>query len=131
KSILAAAAPEQRDQWTLNHQYPEDSIGRLMDPPLAVLKPAMTVSEVVARLRPIVKKTLVTYGWVVDEGGRLAGVVVFRELLFAAADQPISDIMVENPFALRPDMSLTDGMREALKRHFPVYPVCDGSGRLL
>jgi magnesium transporter len=130
-AVLAAAAPEQREQWTRNHQYPEDSIGRLMDPPIAVLKPEMTAAEVIERLRPIVKKALVTYGWVVDTGGKLAGVVVFRELLFADRDQLIGDIMVKDPFALQPDMSLTDGMREALKRHFPVYPVCDASGRLL
>jgi magnesium transporter len=131
KAILAATSPEQREQWTRNHEYPEDSIGRLMDPPIAVLKPDMTAGAVVERLRPIVKKALVTYGWVVDEAGKLAGVVVFRELLFADREAPIRDIMVKNPFALGPDMSLTDGMREALKRHFPVYPVCDASGRLL
>lgn len=130
-AILAAASPEQREQWTKNHAYPEDSIGRLMDPPIAVLKPEMTAEEVIERLRPIVKKALVTYGWVVDAGGKLAGVVVFRELLFAPREQLIRDIMVKDPFALQPEMSLTDGMREALKRHFPVYPVCDAAGRLV
>lgn len=130
-AVLAAASAEQRDQWQRNHQYPEDSIGRLMVPPIAVLRPDMTADEVIERLRPIVKKALVTYGWVVDAGGKLAGVVVFRELLFASKDQPIREIMVRDPFALQPEMSLTEGMREALKRHFPVYPVCDASGRLL
>jgi magnesium transporter len=85
----------------------------------------------VERLRPIVKKALVTYGWVVDEEGRLVGVQVFRELLFADPAQPISELMVRNPFSLAPETSLTDGMREALKRHFPVYPVCDARGRLV
>jgi magnesium transporter len=130
-AVLAAASAEQRDQWQRNHEYPEDSIGRLMVPPIAVLRPDMTAEEVIERLRPIVKKALVTYGWVVDAGGKLAGVVVFRELLFASKGQPIREIMVKDPFALQPEMPLTDGMREALKRHFPVYPVCDASGRLL
>ncbi|HYO97578.1 MAG TPA: magnesium transporter [Polyangiaceae bacterium] len=129
--ILAAAPEEQREQWTRNHQYPEDSVGRLMDPPLAVLRPEQTVEEVIERLRALVKKALVTYGWVVDDGGRLMGVLVFRELLFARKDQPIAEIMLTAPFSLRPELSLTDAMREALKRHFPVYPVCDASGRLL
>jgi magnesium transporter len=130
-AVLAAASAEQRDQWQRNHEYPEDSVGRLMVPPIAVLRPDMTTDEVIERLRPIVKKALVTYGWVVDSGGKLAGVVVFRELLFASQGQPIREIMVKDPFALRPEMSLTDAMREALKRHFPVYPVCDSLGRLL
>jgi magnesium transporter len=56
---------------------------------------------------------------------------VFRELLFADAGTPVGEIMVENPFSLRADMPVVDAMREAIKRHFPVYPVCDGDGRLI
>lgn len=131
RSILEAAAPEQREQWARNHQYPEDTIGRLMEPLFAVLEPNHSVGEVIERLRPIVKKTIVTYGWVVDDAGRLMGVVVFRELLFAEREQRVHEVMVRDPFSLRPEMSTTDAMREALKRHFPVYPVCDESGRLV
>jgi magnesium transporter len=129
--ILAAAPLEHREQWTRNHEYPEESIGRLMDPPIAVFKASHTVAEVIARLRPIVKRTLVTYGWVVDDANVLVGVIVFRELLFAEANEPIAKIMVRDPFSLRPELSLTDAMKEALKRHFPVYPVCDDAGRLV
>lgn len=131
KRILAAAPAAQGAQWTKNHAYPEDSLGRLMDPPLAVLRPHHTVAEAIEQLRPIVRKALVTYGWVVDEAGKLLGVLVFRELLFASPEQSISEVMVKDPIALKPELSLTDAMREALRLHFPVYPVCDASGRLL
>jgi magnesium transporter len=129
--VLDAAPLEQREQWSKNHTYPDDSVGRLMDRPLAVLLETLTVGEAIERLRPIVQRALITYGWVVDAGGRLSGVLVFRELLFADKAAPISGLMVRDPFSLRPDQSLTGAMREALKRHFPAYPVCDGSGRLL
>jgi magnesium transporter len=129
--VLLAAPAEQREQWSRNHAYPEDSVGRLMDRPLAVLVQNQTVAEAIERLRPIVQRAFVTYGWVVDTSGRLVGVLVFRELLFAEKDRPISELMVKDPFALRPEASLTDAMREALKRHFPAYPVCDASGRLV
>jgi magnesium transporter len=129
--ILAAAPPEQREQWSRNHEYPEDSVGRLMDRPLAVLVQSQTVAEAIERLRPIVQRALITYGWVVDASGKLVGVLVFRELLFAEKGRVISELMVKDPFSLRPELSLTDAMREALKRHFPAYPVCDASGRLL
>jgi magnesium transporter len=130
-SVLDAAPPEYRAQWQRNHAYPEDTIGRLMDPPIAVIHPEQSVREIVEWLRPIVKKALVTYGWVVDAQGVLVGVLVFRELLFAASDQPIGEIMVKSPFSLRPELTLTDAMREAIRRHFPVYPVCDADGKLL
>jgi magnesium transporter len=131
QQILAAAPAAQREQWAQNHAYPEDTVGRLMDRPLAVLLETQTVAEAVERLRPIVQRALVTYGWVVDAGGKLVGVLAFRELLFAEKEQSISGLMVRSPFSLRAELSLTDAMREALKRHFPAYPVCDASGRLL
>jgi magnesium transporter len=129
--ILAAAPSGYAEQWTKNHTYPEDSVGRLMEPLIGVLRPQHTVREATERLRPIVKKTLVTYGWVVDDQGTLVGVLVFREMLFATDDQPISDLMVKDPFTLRPDMAPMDAMKEALKWQLPVYPVCEASGRLI
>ena len=39
--------------------------------------------------------------------------------------------MIARPFALRPDADVIEAMREVVKRHYPVYPVCDAEGRLL
>jgi magnesium transporter len=130
-SVLEAAPLEFREQWLKNHAYPEGSIGRMMDPPIAVIHPHQTVAEIIEGLRPIVKTTLVTYGWVVDLEGILVGVLVFRELLFAGPLETIEQLMVKSPFSLRPELSVTDAMREALKLHFPVYPVCDAEDRLV
>ncbi len=131
KQILRAAPAGLGEQWARNHAYPEDSVGRLMDPPIAILRPDQTAGETIEQLRPIVRKTLVTYGWVADPNGKLLGVLVFRELLFAAKDQPIHELMVKDPFALRPETPIADAMREAMSWHLPVYPVCDASGRLM
>jgi magnesium transporter len=129
--VLLAAPVHARDQWLRNHEFPDGSIGRSMEPPIALFRPEQTAREVIARLEQLVKRALVTYGWVTDPSGKLLGVLVFRELLFADPNAPIGDIMVKDPFALRADMSVTDAMKEALKRHFPVYPVCDHAQRLI
>jgi magnesium transporter len=129
--VLAAAPAEQREQWARNHEFPEDSVGRLMHAPLAVLREGLTIAEATERLRPIAKKALVTYGWVVDAQGKLRGVLAFRELLFAKPEQTVSELMVKEPFFLRPELPVMDAMKAALKWHLPVYPVCDESGRLL
>ena len=39
--------------------------------------------------------------------------------------------MWPNVFTLRPDMGLTDAVKVAINRHFPVYPVCDAERRLV
>ncbi len=129
--VLSAAGPAQREQWRRNHAYEDGTVGRLMSPPTAVLRPEQTVGETIERLRAVVKKALVTYGWVVDDAGKLVGVVVFRELLFATHEQLVSEVMLTDPFSLRPEMTLTEAMRAALERHFPAYPVCDEGGRFL
>jgi magnesium transporter len=129
--VLQAAPAFVREQWVSNHAYPEDTIGRLMEPPVGVFPTTLTVAEVIEQLRPIVKRAFVTYGWIVDSDRKLQGVLVFRELLFARPDQPVSELMVPKPFWLDPTCDVTDAMKTALKYHFPVYPVCDADGRLL
>jgi magnesium transporter len=129
--VLEAAPTEQREQWARNHEYPEDTVGRLMHPPVAVVRQEQTVAQAVERLRAIVKKALVTYAWVVDTQGKLIGVVAFRELLFAKDEQPLTELMVKDPFSLKPDIPVVDAMKAALKWHLPVYPVCDPNGRLI
>ena len=39
--------------------------------------------------------------------------------------------MVSRPFSLRPETDVVDAMREVVRRHYPVYPVCDSEGVLL
>jgi magnesium transporter len=129
--ILEAADQTWAEQWRKNQAYPEASIGRLMDAPLAVIKPEYTVAQTLDVLRPIVKEALVTYGWVVDESKKLVGVLVFRELLFAEEGARVADLMVKDPFQLRATMPVMDAMREAIKWHLPAYPVCSDAGEFL
>lgn len=132
RTALLAAAPEgSGSQWEVDASYPEGTVGRLMDPPRAVFSPETTVAEATERLRELVQRFLITYGFVTDPTGRLVGVFAFRELLFASPETPLAEIMLHDPFALRPEMTLVEAMREVVVRHFPAYPVCDAAGRLV
>src|SRR5437867_10149077 len=42
ETILATASVESTRQWMRNQAYPERTVGRLMQPPLAVLRPQTT-----------------------------------------------------------------------------------------
>ena len=127
---VLAAAPESGRQWAKNLTYPDGSLGRLMDPPVGVYAPEMTVGDVIEDLRELVKGAFITYAFVTDAAGTLVGVVVMRDLLFAERSQRLSDVMLENPFSLDPRQPLQDAMRLVLNRHYPVYPVCE-DGRLV
>jgi magnesium transporter len=131
QAILATASPETDQQWMRNQTYPERTIGRLMQPPLAVFRPQTTVAEATEQIRHLARKAIITYGFVTDEQEKLLGVIVMRDLLLAQSSQRLEEIMLGNPFYLTPEMSLPDAMRAVLARHYPVYPVCDNTGRLI
>src|SRR5690606_17602099 len=90
-----------------------------------------SVGQAIEALRPLVRTALVTYLYVVDDDGRLAGLVTMRDLLFNEYVKPLGDVMLQKPFALRADMPLPDAMKLAVNRHYPQYPVVDEDGRLV
>lgn len=126
-----ASAADDSEHWIANRNWPEDSVGRLMEPAPEAFTAGAKVADVLAALRPTLTRTLVTYVFVVDDAGRLVGVVTFREMAFAEPGQTLGEIMVAHPFMLRPDTDVIDAMREVVRRHYPVYPVADAEGRLL
>lgn len=131
ESIMAAAPAEKATQWTKNEQFPEDSVGWLMESPAAVFRPTMTVQDTIEALRKITKRAFITYGYVTDASNKLLGILVMRDLMLAEPGRLLSEVMYTDVFTLRPEMELTEAMKETVNRHYPVYPVCDASGSLL
>lgn len=131
RAVIAAAPVADARQWTANFTYPDDSIGRLMEPPRAVFRPELTVAETIERIRELVKSVFVTYGFVVDSQGVLLGVLAMRDLLLADRGARIDTVMLTNPFSLRPDLDVLDAMKLVVNHHFPVYPVCEANGRFV
>lgn len=130
-TVLPAIAAPVAGQWSVNLGFPTDRVGRLVEPAEGVFASSALAAEVIERLRPMAQDRQVVYAFVVDEQERLEGVVAMRELLFARPGETLADLMVEEPFYFRADALIEDAMRAVLMRHYPVYPVCDESRRLL
>jgi len=130
REIATAAGDHGRD-WLTELKYEDGTVGRLMESPRAVFRPDTTVGEAIDRLRDLVQKTLITYGFVTDAEGHLQAVFAFRDLLYAEHSQRVGEIGVLKPFSLRPETKLVDAMHAVVTRHYPAYPVCDAEGRLL
>jgi len=129
--LFAAGPAALTHQWSLNQAFPEDSIGRLMEPPAAVFRPSETVAEATDKVRVLVKKIFVTYCFITDETGKLVGIVTMRDLLVSDGAARLADVMLKDPFYLNPTTSLTDAMNSVVYRHYPIYPVCDDQGTLI
>jgi magnesium transporter len=130
-AVLAGVSEGRRRQWEVNERFGEDTVGRLMELPVGTFPAETTITDAIEHLREIVKRSFITYLYVTDEAGRLRGLVVMREMLLADRSQTLGEVMLKNPFSLAPEMALQDAMKEAVQRHFPVYPVCDAEGRLV
>lgn len=118
-------------QWSLNLNYDEDSVGRLMEPVPPTFAPSCKVGEVVETLRVVAREQNIIYAFAVSEDMKLEGVVVMRDLLLADPSQLLADVMVSEPFYFTADTSIEDAMNAVLMRHYPMYPVCDESRTLL
>jgi magnesium transporter len=129
--IVARAPHLVTQQWALNQEFPERTIGRLMEPPTAVFRPTETVGTATERVRELVKKIFVTYCFVTDEDDRLVGIVTMRDLLISDRALTLQEVMLRQPFLLRAHTPLMDAMKQVLNRHYPIYPVCDEEDRLV
>ncbi|HET6565107.1 MAG TPA: magnesium transporter [Xanthomonadales bacterium] len=130
-AVVQFAGDHMGDPWKDAQQYPEGSVGQLMEPPVAVFAPDTRVDRAVEMIREWTHDTLITYGYIVDAGNKLTGVVAMRDLLLAEPGDTLQEIMLREPFSLRPDEDVGDAMKEVVYRHYPIYPVCDADGHLL
>ena len=132
RRLIAASAPKEvAEQWKRNTEYPEGTVGRLMEAPVSVFPPGTTVGEAIEALRPMVRNVFVTYAYVVDGDGTLLGLVTMRDLLFNDNGARLADVMLAKPFTLPPSLALPDAMKLTVNRHYPEYPVTDEHGRLV
>jgi magnesium transporter len=130
RARIIAVAPSGTD-WSDSQRYQEGTVGRMLEDPPAVFRSGTSVETAIEVLRETIRTRMVTYLFVVDAGNRLIGVTAFRELLYAERTQTLDQVMLRDPFYLRPDMRLVDAMREVVTRHYPVYPVCEEDGTLV
>jgi magnesium transporter len=103
----------------------------LMAPPVGVFSREMTVAQTVEQLRTMTQGAIVTYCYVVDADGKLEGLVVMRDMLLATPETKLEDIMLTDVFSLGESTKLSEALKLALHKHFPVYPVCNADWRLV
>ena len=131
EAMLDSASVQLGRQWRRNQAYVDDTLGRLMEPAYAMFNADTSVGNAIDFLRTLIRTAFITYGYVTTADGKLLGLVTMRDLLFSARDVALGDIMLRDVFTFRPETDLSSAMQLSLSRHYPLYPVCDGEGRLL
>jgi len=112
--------------------HDEDTAGGLMGTDFITFPPDLTVGESIARLRPIAREAEVFfYFYVVDEAGRLLGVVSMRDLLAADDAQPLADVMASPVRGVPADVPAGEVADIISKYDLLAVPVTDHEGALI
>lgn len=106
-------------------------VSELMEPPRGALPQEATVADTIAWLRSQPEPQQLTYLYALDAQQRLIGLVVMRELLLAEPEQTLAQVMLREPFRLAPETPVGEAVAATVRRHYPVYPVCDETGKLV
>jgi len=143
-SILMRLPPEARERMSKHISgkikgqirelldYPEGSIGRAMTTDFIALKMNNRAEEAVEKIRLLAKKRYPSsYVYVVDEEGRLTGVLNMRDLMLAEPHQTLDEISRKDYFALHCFTDRQDAANELAKRKFFAAPVVDSDNHIL
>jgi magnesium transporter len=112
--------------------YPEDSIGRLMTPDYVYVYQNDTISQVFETIRKYGKDSeTINVIYVIDEHGHLLDDLRIRDIILAAPDKTVSDLMDERVIALHAEDD-QETANEAFKMNNRVaLPVVSKSNKLL
>jgi magnesium transporter len=130
--LFAAMTDEAEQQVRDLLVYPSDSAGGLMVTEIASLPLGLTTGEAIERLRQLHEEYEdLSYVYIVDDFGKLQGVLSFRELVFKRPGAPLADVMVPDPVAVDGFTDREEVAELCQRYHLFGVPVVDGEGVLL
>lgn len=111
-------------------EYPADTAGGLMEPRVVAFRPSSTVREVIRRLRSL-RRTGVQDVFLVDERGRLLGSVSLQDIVLAALDERLDELVKARPVFVTATASRDEVVSELETHRVGSLPVVDFDGRLI
>jgi magnesium transporter len=111
--------------------YPEDSAGGIMTTEFVAVPAHLTAAETIDMLRQLEPNAeTIYYVYVTDDDGRLVGVLSLRDLIVAAPDTQIENVMIKEPVAVGV-LADQDEVAEVVAHYnLLAVPVIDEDGRL-
>lgn len=102
------------------------SVGSIMNTDFITAKPSETVGTVLNRIRVECEKLeLYRYAYILDEDGRLKGVVSLRNLLLNDENKFMAEVMNEQPVSVQIDTRIRRVAKLFFKYNFEAIPVVD------
>ena len=130
EKILALLDPERQAAVRELINYPEGTVGRIMTTDFMALPPDTTAQGAIDKIRERGELESFFYLYVVDETGKLAGVVPIRNLVIAPRDRKLSDMMIADPVKANVFMDQEEAARLVSRYELLALPIIDEAGRL-
>lgn len=131
ETLISRIETEKRRELEELLSYPEGTAGSLMTSEPITVKRTSTVGETLAVVRSLAQeRELLYYVYVIDEEGRLFGVVTMRALLVADPATSVEAVMTPNPISVAVDESAKDMVAIFKKYNFLSVPVTDDNKKL-
>ena len=132
QKLLALLSPQERKIATDLLGYPKDSIGRRMSPEYVAIQQNWSVGEVLSHLRHQRDKLeAINQLYVVDDKARLVDFVRLRNVVVAAPETPVLELLERQDLALRATADQETAVAAFKKYDMTMLPVVDSNGVLV
>jgi Mg2+ transporter MgtE len=130
--ILAHMEREEAEEVQELLGYDEDSAGGLMTTEFIAVEEKLTAGGAIDRLRELEPDAeTVYYVYVLDDDGKLVGVLSLRDLIVARPDAPIQDVMIREPKAVNVNADQDEVAEVVAHYNLLAVPVVDDDGVMM
>jgi len=131
RQVLDSMGTEDSQDLGLLMDYPPDSAGGIMTTEFVSLPASMTAGDAVEALQGLQDAETAFYLYVVDDAGKLVGVVSLRHLITSARSTPLSAIMATDVVSVETATDQEHVARLVAKYDLLAIPVVDEEKKLV
>jgi len=131
EAILGAMRTKEASEVEDLLQYPEETAGRIMSPKVFSLNEETTVGEAIHKLQDAGDLEMVFYIYVVDDRGKLSGVLSLRQLLLKRPETRLKDIMETDVIRVTADTDQEEVAQLVASYNLLAVPVVDQQNNLV
>ncbi|WP_218574232.1 magnesium transporter [Plesiomonas shigelloides] len=132
QQLLLQLSPDEQDNLLNLAAYPDDAVGAVTSSDYVAVNPHMTVSDALSHIRDNAPGTETIYViYVLDPERRVLGTVSLRDLVLAATDTTITEIMRPDPVFTRAHWPRAEAAALIRRYDLLAVPVLNGGDKMI
>jgi magnesium transporter len=132
KAILVRMKKAESEEVADLLRYENDTAGGIMTPDFVALREDLTAQQAIASLqKENLEVEMPFYLYVIDEYGKLSGVLSLRQLVVVPPDTPLKEFMTTDVFSVQTSMDQEEVAKLVARYDILAVPVVDDNNRLV